>query len=130
LAIQAAAAQGVVDLRLKIDAGGRVRTETLVLSPLEELAIELVDVTGGRDPILSIYVHDEQGVLVGRDDAESVSDRFTWQPSTPGRYYVILDNTGPGAGIVRVRTATGTRTVHSLSSDRRLPQRCRTGTAT
>ncbi len=112
-AIHAVAAQGGVDLRLEVNAGTRVRTETLSLSPLEELTIELVDLTGEREPILSIYIHDEQGVLVGRDDPDSVSDRFAWQPSTTGKYYAVLENTGPGGGIVRLRTATGARAVQS-----------------
>jgi esterase/lipase superfamily enzyme len=112
-AIQAAAAaQGGVDFRIEIDAGARVRTATLSLSPLEELTVELVDRTGEQEPVLSIYVHDEQGVLAGRDDPESVSDRFSWRPWTTGRYYAVLENTGAGGAIVRVRTATGTRAVH------------------
>ena len=112
-AIHAAAAQEGVDLRVEVNAGTRVRTETFSLSPLEELTIELVDLKGEREPILSIYIHDEQGVLVGRDDSDSVSDRFTWQPSTTGKYYAVLENTGPGGGIVRLRTATGARAVRS-----------------
>jgi esterase/lipase superfamily enzyme len=107
------AAQTGVDLRLAVNAGARVQTQTFSLSPLEELSIELVDLTSQREPIISIYIYDEQGLLVGRDDPESVSDRFTWQPPIAGKYYAVVDNTGPGGGIVRVRTITGTRAVHS-----------------
>jgi esterase/lipase superfamily enzyme len=112
-AVRATAAQGGVDLSMEIDAGTRARTETLSLTPLDEFTVELVDRIGEREPILSIYIHDDQGVLVGRDDPESISDRFSWQPQATGKYYAVVENTGPGGAIVRVRTATGTRAVHS-----------------
>jgi esterase/lipase superfamily enzyme len=96
-----AAAQDAVDLRLEIAAASRVRSETMTISPLEELTIELLH----GEPLLNVYVHDETGVLVHRDDPDTAAAIFAWQPSISGRYYVVLDNTGAGSGTVRLRTA-------------------------
>lgn len=112
------AAQGAVDVRLEINPGSRVRTEAMAMSPFEELTIELLERTDGLEPILNVYIHDEDGVLVQRDDPDTAAAMFAWQPSTNGNYYVVLDNTGPGVGTVRIRT---TRTRGLQSSGQSLP---------
>jgi esterase/lipase superfamily enzyme len=113
-----AAAQGAVDLRLEIAAGSRVRSETMTISPLEELTIELLGVAAGPEPLLNVYVHDENGVLIHRDDPDTATAIFAWQPASSGKYYVVLDNTGAGAGTVRVRT---TRTRGFASAGHKQP---------
>ena len=101
-------AQTGVDVRLDVDSLARVRTEVLAISAAEELTVELVAGTVTGTPNVAVYVHDETGTLMIRDDPDATSAAFTWRPSDSGRYYVVLDNTGTGRATVRVRT-TGAR---------------------
>jgi esterase/lipase superfamily enzyme len=112
-----AIAQDAVDMRLEIAAGSRVKTGTMSMTPLEELTIELLDGASGPEPMLNLYLHDETGVLVHRDDPDTAAAVFAWQPSRPGKYYVVLENTGAGDGTARVRT-TKTRGILSAGHAR------------
>lgn len=94
------------DLRVSVPAGERVRSASIKLTAGDELHIRLEAQPGQSAPLVSVYVHAEGGELVGRDDPDASSDVYRWRAERDGVYYLFVQNSGSGAGVV---TATRRR---------------------
>ncbi len=51
---------------------------------------------------VNLYVYDQQKVLVGKDNEDSASEAFEWQPSEEGDYYMMAHNVGQGRGSISI----------------------------
>jgi esterase/lipase superfamily enzyme len=110
-------AQPSTDLRVEIMAHGQTRTAPFRVVLGEVLTVELIGHSAGSEPFINIYVHEESGQLVGRDDPERALPAFEWHPHATGRYYLLLENSGTGTAIVRVTTQAS----KALAQPRRAP---------
>jgi esterase/lipase superfamily enzyme len=92
--------QAPAAIRLAVAAGERIRSDSVALVAGEELQVRLEAQPGGGVPLVNVYVHAQDGELVGRDDPDATSDVFTWRAPRNGSYYLLAENTGNGAGVV------------------------------
>ncbi|HEX5108780.1 MAG TPA: alpha/beta hydrolase [Vicinamibacterales bacterium] len=95
-------AQNGAVVRLAAPAGASVKSALLPLSAGELLQVTVEAPGGAAPPNISVFVHDEDGELLDRDDPESVQTMYSWRAPGTGRYYVLARNSGAGAGTVIV----------------------------
>jgi esterase/lipase superfamily enzyme len=98
-------AQSAMDIRLSIPSNNLARSAPIPLTPEDEIQVRLESTGGGDDTIVSVFVHDENGSLVGRDDPDVATDVFSWSTSIRGNYYVLIRNSGDEPATVRITRA-------------------------
>lgn len=104
------------DTSVSVAARARARSAPFELGETGQVTVSLVKPPSSADGVVRVYVFNQLGVLSGMDDPEVPSDRFTYQPPAPGRYFVAILNTNSSPVTVRVET------FHSPQT-RRLPTR-------
>jgi esterase/lipase superfamily enzyme len=101
IVLSGAQSQDALSLRVIVPPGERVRSESIALNMGDELQVRLEALPGQGQPIVSVYVHAKGGELVGRDDPDTNPDVYTFHVGRSGIYYLLLQNSGTGAGVVR-----------------------------
>src|SRR5664279_4901424 len=77
-----------------------VRSQRFVLEPGQSITVQAAsDDTGFA---VDSYVYDSEGVLVGKDDEESLSTSFVWHAVSSGSYYVLARNVSERAGVISI----------------------------
>ncbi len=111
LAGQAQTSGGQADLQLPVPPNGTAKSAPIDLTLAEELVVEVIG-NGPREALVAVYVHDETGTLICRDDPEQVIDAFTCRAPAVGRFHVIVHNTTDVPAVVRIsrRGARGVQT--------------------
>ena len=94
-------------VRLQAPAGAQVRSALLQLASGDSIQITVEADSGPAQPNVSVFVHAEDGELLDRDDPESLQSVYSWRAPRAGRYYVLAQNAGDGAGVVVITTRPG-----------------------
>ena len=93
--------------RVRVAPNGSTTSEHFQVATGEALVLRLVGTYPGGPPTVGIYVHREDGTLVGMPDSERRSDAATFSLAE-GTYYVLFRNT----------SATGAEFSLQLTRDR------------
>jgi esterase/lipase superfamily enzyme len=89
-------------VRVTVAAGTTVKSPPITLTAGADVAIRVVEADPGT-PYVRVFMHSEDGTLVGSDDPESTADAAVFR-LVAGSYYALFRNTGDAGVVVTIET--------------------------